>query len=483
MENSTRVVVIGAGISGLTAAWWLHNAGLDVTVLEKDSSVGGTMRTVRDGGWLIETGPNSALETTPLFNQLFAELGITGDRVYADASSDKRYILRDGKLHVLPLSPGAFITSPLWSVGGKLRLLKELFIGRATKEETIAEFVERRLGREFLDYAINPFVAGVYAGNPEQLSVRAAFPKLYALEEEYGGLIKGMIKGRKERKQRSETSKDRARMFSFKEGMQALPSAIGRRLGERLKLSCEVKSIIKTTLNGNDARKGFLVTYLANGETKQLNADVVIVGVPAYAASELLKTMDVSLAQTLQDIYYPPVAEVFLGFREDQFTASLDGFGYLIPAKEKRKILGTIWSSSIFSNRAPHGHVALTTFVGGARQPELVNNEDNDLISLVVEEIQSIMGLRGGPVYSKVIRWSKAIPQYNIGYDAVTSAIDRFETSMPGLYLCGNYRGGIAVGDCVMSGKKTADRILGSYQTKNKSDTETIRTTSINNVS
>ena len=183
---SRKVVVVGAGISGLTAAWWLHKAGVDVIVLEKNPFVGGTMRTIHEDGWLIETGPNSALETTPLFNEMFDGLGILNERLYADERSNKRYILRDGKLHALPMSPQAFLASSLWSIGGKLRLLKEPFVDRAEKEETIAEFVERRLGREFLDYAINPFVAGVYAGNPEELSVRAAFRKLYALEEKYG---------------------------------------------------------------------------------------------------------------------------------------------------------------------------------------------------------------------------------------------------------------------------------------------------------
>ncbi|MEO8168378.1 MAG: protoporphyrinogen oxidase, partial [bacterium] len=223
---SGKIVIIGGGISGLTAAWWLHKMGADVTVLEKDQTVGGTIRSVREDGWLVETGPNSALETTPLFNEMFEGLGIAGQRLYADDRSNKRYILRGGRLHPLPMSPGSFLSSSLWTLAGKLRLLKEPFVGRSVKDETIAEFVERRLGKEFLDYAINPFVAGVYAGNPEHLSVRAAFPKLYALEQKYGGLVKGMVKGRRERKQRSEKAKDRAKMFSFKNGMATFPQAI-----------------------------------------------------------------------------------------------------------------------------------------------------------------------------------------------------------------------------------------------------------------
>src|ERR1041385_860379 len=242
--SSKTIAVIGAGISGLCAAYWLNQKGMNVIVLERDSSAGGTMKTIRENGWLVETGPNSTLETTPLLSQLFDELGITDQRIYANEASNRRYILRNGKLHPLPMSTGAFLRSKLWSLPGKLRLMKEPFIGKVNKEESIAEFVERRLGREFLDYAINPFVAGVYAGSPEQLSVQAAFPKLYALEEKYGGLIRGMIRSRKERKARKEVAKDRAKMFSFIEGMQTFPNAIAARLGDSVELNCTVERIV-----------------------------------------------------------------------------------------------------------------------------------------------------------------------------------------------------------------------------------------------
>ncbi|MBI3765618.1 MAG: protoporphyrinogen oxidase, partial [Ignavibacteriales bacterium] len=218
MEFNTPIVIVGAGISGLCVAHWLKQRGFRVIVMEKDSEVGGTMKTLRDNEWLIETGPNSALETTPLFNQLLDELGITNQRLYANEASATRYVVRDGRLLPLPTSPIAFLTSTIWTLNGKLRLLKEPFIGRAPFEESVADFVRRRLGKEFLDYAINPFVAGVYAGDPEKLSIQSAFPKLYSLESTYGGLMKGAIKSRRERKQRKEFSKDRAKLFSFVDG-------------------------------------------------------------------------------------------------------------------------------------------------------------------------------------------------------------------------------------------------------------------------
>jgi protoporphyrinogen/coproporphyrinogen III oxidase len=456
MSTEQHVVVVGAGISGLTTAFWLRQSGIAVTVLEQDVVPGGTMRTRHEEGWLIETGPNSALETTPVFGEMFGLLGIAGERQYASESSNNRYILRNGVLHSLPMSPLAFLKSRLWTTPAKFRLLAEPFIGRGTREETIAEFVERRLGREFLDYAINPFVAGVFAGSPEHLSVRAAFPKLYALEEKYGGLINGMIKGARERKQRTEVAKDRAKMFAFKNGMQTFPDAIVRSLELAVQCGCAVGRIART--HGGTFRVGCTLS----GKTIDLEADAVVLSTPAYAAAPILHPLAPKLANMLSSIYYPPVAEVFLGFREEQCPRPLDGFGYLIPAKEQRKILGTIWSSAIFPDRAPAGHIALTSFVGGSRQPELLELDDAGLLSVVTAELGSLMGMRGEPVFTRIIRWDRAIPQYNLGYHHVVEAIEDLEREVPGLYLCSNFRGGIAVGDCVKNGKATAGRIAAA---------------------
>ena len=465
------VVVIGAGISGLSVAWWLQRAGVNVTVLEKGARPGGTMHTVIDGDWLIEGGPNSALETTPLFQQLFAELDILDQLRYANGAADKRYILRKGRLHPLPMSPGPFLSSALWTPRGKLRLLKEPFIGRAMKEESVAEFVERRLGREFLDYAINPFVAGVYAGNPEALSVRWAFPKLYALEEAYGGLIRGMIRGRKERSERAEKSKDRAKMFSFVEGMYTLPETIARKLGRSMQYNCDVTSIEGQAFrNGNGP--AFTVNYTIGGDSQSRTCGAVVLSIPAYSASNVIKSLSPELSSLLGGIYYPPVVEVFLGYRMEQIGIPLDGFGYLIPAVEKRKILGTIWSSSLFEERAPGDHVALTTFLGGARQPELAALDDHGVLTLVQSELGSIMNVAGPPVYSQINRWDKAIPQYNIGYSSILRSLDQCEKNNPGLFFCSNYRGGISVGDCIVSADRTARDIVSHLKSSKHQSTK-----------
>jgi oxygen-dependent protoporphyrinogen oxidase len=390
---------------------------------------------------------------------MFGILGITGDRLYANDASNNRYILRNGRLHTLPMSPSAFLKSRLWTVPGKLRLLKEPFVGRADREETIAEFVERRLGREFLDYAINPFVAGVYAGNPEQLSVRSAFPKLYALEEKYGGLILGMIGGARERKKRAEVARDRARMFSFARGMQQFPDAIAERLGMAVQCNCTVTGI---GVQPSEGGKGlsFTVDYTLGGRISRLEASDVVLAVPAHVAADLLQPHAQDLARALRGMYYPPVAEVYLGYRNGQCGRALDGFGFLIPAIEKRSILGTIWSSALFPGRAPEGHLALTTFVGGSRQPELLVRTEADIVAMVRAELASLMAVQGEPAYTRVIRWERAIPQYNLGHGKIMTMVDGLEASHPGLVVCANYRGGIAVGDCVKNGKAVAERIL-----------------------
>ncbi len=450
------VVVIGAGISGLCLAYWLRKKNISVTVLEAGAEAGGTMKSSRSGEWLIETGPNSALDTTPLFGELFRELGLETDVLYASDVSTNRYIVRNGILHPLPTGAGAFLASPLWSWRGKLRLLGEPFIGRAAREESIAEFVERRLGREFLDYAINPFVAGVYAGNPSDLSVQEAFPKLYALEAKYGGILKGALLSARERRARKETAKNTARMLSFRDGMQTLPRSLAASLGSALRLGAGVEQVIPMRAG---RRPVYTVTTKENGARSQREAGVVVYATPAAASARIVRPIDPAMAETLDSVYYPPVAEVFVGIPAGQIRKPLDGFGFLVPELENRKILGCIWSSSLFPGRAPAGHAALTSFVGGSRQPELAGRSDAELAELVLGELRDLLGLEGKPSIVSVIRWEKAIPQYRLGYRSVLRAMDRFEQNFQGSFFCSNARGGIAVGDCLMSAYAVAGRI------------------------
>jgi len=459
--TKTDVIVIGEGITGLCVAYWLKKRGINVTILAKDSEAGGTMKSVRDHGFLYETGANTGLETTPLIKELVSDLKLESEFVYAHPGGKNRYILRDGMLHSLPLGPGSFLSTKLFSPAAKIRVMKEPFIGRATKEESVAEFVARRLGRDFLDFAIDPFVAGVFAGKPEQLSVRSAFPKLYALEEKYGGLVKGMIKGARERKQRAEKAKDRAETFSFVSGMQMLPRAIALSLGKSIILNAKATNIRNLTIARNepsnepDARR-YLIEYLHNDQEAEMEADSVVFAIPAYDASPIVKSLSVDAARVLSSMYYSPIVSIFLGVNRENIGHRLDGFGFLIPSKEKRKILGCLWNSCLFAHRAPAGMAALNAFIGGARQPELTNLSDERIIQITLDELKSIMQLSGNPVYLHLTRWQKSIPQYEIGHQLKIDALAKFEESVPGIVLAGNFRGGISVGDCIQNAHEIA---------------------------
>ncbi len=449
---AAEVVILGAGISGLTVGFFLKKAGFTPLILEADGDVGGTIRSCFIDGFLVESGPNSALETTPLFGQLFDETGIREDVVYAASAGARRYVLRGGRLHPLPLDPLAFVRSRLWSIRGKLRVLAEPFQPPGRGEESVAQFVRRRLGQEFLDYAINPFVAGVYAGDPEQLSIRFAFPKVFALEQKYGGLIIGALRSRKERARRNETARVSAAMFSFRRGMATFPRALAAALGERIRLNAPARKV--STSAGK-----FLVTAEIEGKPETFPADILVVSTPAYRAAELIESLSEPLAQQLARIPYPPVAEVVFGYRQECIGIPLDGFGFLVPEKEKRRILGTMWNSALFPDRAPSGYVALTTFVGGARAPHLVGLSDRELVAAVAAELADIMKIDGGPEFVHITRWERAIPQYTLEYGHILQALETVERSYPGLYFVANYRGGIAVGDCLSSAFRAAEQI------------------------
>ncbi len=449
-----KIVVLGAGISGLTISYLLSKKGFDVTVLEKKDDAGGSIETFFEDGFLFDRGPNSGLETHPLIKQMADELGLTDEMVYAGREAVKRYILRDNKLHPLPMNPFSLYKTKLFSSKAKLRLLCEPLIGKSQEGyyQSVGQFVQRRLGKEFLDYAIDPFVAGVYAGNPEELSVKSAFPKLYELEEKYGGLIIGTIKSIKERKNRAEKSKQSARMFSFKSGMQIFPKTIAAHLGEKVLFAAEVTSIENT-------EPGYRIKYIHNNDRNSIDCDIVISALPAYAAADLVKDLDIKTAEHLLNIFYPPVLVLYLGYEKSAVGRALDGFGFLIPSKEKKSFLGAIWSSVIFPNRCPDDKTAFTLFIGGSRNPAISASDRNDTINKTLKEFGEIMKINGEPVFQSSKFWSKAIPQYNIGYIEHEKAFEEFEKNFPGIFLAGNYRGGISLGDCIKTSNDLVNKI------------------------
>jgi len=452
------VIVVGGGISGLVCAWELQKSGRKVLLLEAAGRAGGTIGTVRDQGCLFESGPNSTLDTTPLIGRLLAELGIAGERIEAAPAARNRYILRDGRLIPLPLSPAAFLATPLFSTRAKLRLLREPFLGRSDEsiEESVADFVRRRIGTEFLDYAINPFVAGVYAGDPEQLSVKAAFPKLHQLEQAHGSLILGQLLGARERARSAETSKQSAAMFAFREGMQTLTDAIARRL-DHVELDTEVVGV-------EPGAAGHLVRTGGAAGPREYSSRAVLLSLPAYAAANLSARFAPGASAALAAIPYPPVAVAVSAYRSNPAAHALDGFGFLVPQCERRQILGTIFSSTLFGNRVRDGLDLLTTFVGGMRQPALAQLEEAEIAGLVQAEHAGILGAAPRAEFVRVKRWPRAIPQYTLGHLARIAEIEAAERDVPGLYFCANYRGGVSIGDCIRAADATAARAASFLQ-------------------
>lgn len=449
-----EIVIIGAGITGLSTAYWLKKDGFKVKILEASNQVGGNIKTEKHQNFVFDTGPNSGLETTPLIKQIVDELNLQDEFVYANKESNKRYILRDNVLHPLPMNPKDFITTRLFSTSGKFRVLLEPFIGKSKDGyyQSVAEFVRRRLGQEFLDYAINPFVSGVFAGDPENLSVKSAFPKLYRLEEVYGGLFKGMIKGAKERKQRAEKSKQSAAMFSFRNGMSVLTNRLGEFLKDEILLNHKLTKVQKV-----DDR--ILINAVEDGNEKVFETKSVLFTIPAYSTAEILRELDGYLHNHLITIYYPPVLVLNVIYRKNKIGQPLDGFGFLIPEKEKKSFLGAIWNDSIFPNRGDQDFASFTIFVGGARQAKIFENDLNELINQVLSEFEQIMKITIKPESIKYKFWEKAIPQYSLGYIEKENAINQFEKNNKGIFLGGNYRGGISVGDCIKNSKIHFERL------------------------
>ncbi len=448
------VLIVGAGISGLSAACFLKKKGYTVMLLDKANRTGGNIRTEKKDGFIIEYGPNSILDTTPAIHRLINMLGLDNQVIYADKTANRRYILREGALHALPTSPVSFFKSKLFSGKAKLRLMREPFIPSymGNKDESLADFVIRRLGKEFLDYAINPFVAGVYAGAPEHLSVVYGFPKLKQLELKYGGLIRGAVRGARERRKSKEISKNQARMLSFTDGLAMLTGAVQNYLQDDVRLSANITEI-------RADERGASICYYLGKQKYNLSAKQILLTVPAQAYETLPLDMGEEFLNSLRSIYYPPVSMVFLGYDRVDKDVPQDGFGFLVPAKEKRKILGTLWSSSIFSGRSVANGMALTTFVGGRRQPDLTSLTSEELVDLVRRELSEIMGIRNEPTLSFVKKWPMAIPQYVPGYGKTLSIIDQFERENPHIVIGGNFRAGISVADCIKNSFQISEKM------------------------
>jgi protoporphyrinogen/coproporphyrinogen III oxidase len=452
-RKSTHVAIVGAGITGLTAALRLHGLGCRVTVLERGPQAGGCIRTTAEAGWLFEAGPNS-LQYSAEIKQLVRELALGPEVVPAAPLAKHRFVVRGGRFVPVPSSPPSLIFSPLFGTRTKASLLTELFTRPRirTSDISLAELVRSHFTQEMVDYAVNPLIAGIYAGDPEKLSVRHAFPSLWQAERSHGSLIRGMMAASKARKAAGESGA--GPIVSFRRGLQALTDGIVARLPTG---SLHLGAAVETLLPGRPHR----LVWRQDGQTVSGEFDAVILACPAGALAQLtVGNLGERPLASLENIPHPPVSSLFLGYRREQVAHPLDGFGGLVPAIERRDVLGILFSSTLFPGRAPDGHVALTIFVGGMRQPDLARLEPAELLPRIGRDLKDLVGAEGAPVFMRHTYWPRAIPQYVPGFERWQEQIVALENRHDRLFIGGNARDGISVPDCVKSGQRLAGRVL-----------------------
>lgn len=451
-----KINIIGAGISGLATAQAIlaRKPDADVTVFESDQRIGGKVWTETSAeGYLCEGGVNGFLDKIPRTLELCEEAGVSPLR--ANSAAAKRYVYSRGELHKLPEKPPEFLKSRLLNVPGRLRVIYEV-IARGTDidDETLQQFATRRLGKEAFDRLIDPMASGVFAGDASRLSLKSCFPRINEIETEYGSLIRGLIKLQK--KARREGAKKTpgpgpgGTLTSFENGMSALTDSLAAQLGPRVRVATAVTDI--------DRKGRRYLLKLENGAVEE--SDVVVLAAPAHVQTGLLQTLDAELAGLLNEIPYPPLSVVCFGYQKQRVGQVLDGFGFLVPSKEQRSVLGTIVDSNVFAGRAPEDSILLRSMIGGARSPDHALLPDEQLISKLMAELQDILNIRVEPDFIRIFRHKRAIPQYNVGHAARLDAVDQRLEQHPGLVLTGNAFRGVSLNDCVVNAVKTAEKII-----------------------
>jgi oxygen-dependent protoporphyrinogen oxidase len=433
-------LIVGGGISGLVCAHALRKASVNALLLEASSRPGGVIHSERRAGYLCELGPQSFSGTEPL-SALCQELGIEAELVQAPPRAP-RYVFVNGALRPVPLGPPALFLSSLLSAVTKRAITRDLF-GKSQppeQDESVASFVRRKFSAELLDKLAGPFISGIYAGDPERLSVRSAFPQLYEAEKSTGSVIRGVKRAARANKGR----RQRSTLFSFREGNETLVRALATRLGEALRLGAEVVEVKRSP-----AATRFELKIHASSRPETITTDHLLLATPTDVAGKLLRGVNPAFDSQLSLIEYAPVAIVSLGYRQSDVGRSLTGFGFLVPRSASLRVLGTVWNSSLFPNRAPDGHVLLTSFVGGATDPQAADLSPANLVSLVHGEIAPLLAIRQAPIFCNVTIYPRALPQYNLGHSERLAAVDQLRRESPNLWLTGNYLRGPSIGVCV----------------------------------
>jgi oxygen-dependent protoporphyrinogen oxidase len=453
----TVIAVIGGGISGLTLAHRLRSRGKDAVVLEAGPRLGGNVQSRERDGFLTEIGPNGFLDKEPATRELAASLGVEQLIRPADPSAKRRYLYAGGKLRAVPGSPPAFLKSDILPFGARMRVIAELFTSRGPQgvDESLGAFGRRHLGETATKVLLDSVQTGIYAGDLEALSVGATFPQLTKLEREHRSLILGAIRAQSAQRKALAAGGGAAKLSgalsSFEGGLQTLVNGLARALGPAARSGARVEGLIPSA-------GGWRVSVLEHGRQAELPATQVVLATPAHVAAGLVRPLDEKLAALLEGITYAPIAVVHLGYAPGS-TPPPDGFGFLVPSLEKRRLLGAIHASTVFPFRAPEGRVLYTCMVGGARRPDLVSLDEEALIQLAREELRDLVGVVASPSFTEVIRWPRGIPQYNVGHQERVSAIDAALGRLPGLHLTGNAYKGVGLNDCIRNAFTLGDAL------------------------
>ncbi len=447
--NTPNIAIIGGGLSALATGFYLKQRfddELKLTIFEKDSRPGGTVGVFRESGYIVDWGPNGFLDREPIVLELVDQIGLTEKLLKSNEKAEKRFIYRNGKLREIAMNPLKFMTSSLLSPLGRLRLVMEPFIKakNSDEDETIFDFAARRIGKEAATYMIDPMCSGIFGGDARKLSLAACFPKMVEFETKYGGLIKAMMKLKKTKKNVSAGGPS-GKLTSFTGGLYTLIEKFQQILGDSIRTSNEIESITRCD-NGK---------FILEPDASNTQYDVLIPACPSYVIGDLLKDVQPKAAQLLAEIDYCGIAVVCQGYDRCNVPDSVDGFGFLVPRNQNRKILGSIWTSMIFPDQAPADKVLLRTMVDIPKGQKL---PDEQYGQIVHEELSDIMGLSGQPQYQKIICWEKAIPQYHLNHLGRINNIENLLNPL-NIRLVGNAYSGVGINDVVKRAQKIAGLI------------------------
>lgn len=453
-----KIAILGAGISGLSVAYYLKRKGFTVNVYEKSGRAGGLIDTEKKNDYLLDKGIISGIETTSLIPELVEELGLQDSFLYAGEKANLKQAYTGGKIHDLSMNPNNLLKFPLFTYKTKLRFFFEPFLPATSNGEelSVAEFIRRRLGKEFLDYVMEPFSAEVYAGDPAKLNIKAAYPKLYKLEQDYGSIIKGFKKAPFEQKKRDELEGS-GRLFSFKHGMSQLTEALASNLNLRINYLHDILKI---------SQKGDQYELLVNkkGDTRVELHDFVISTLPAGVFSDTIIDIDKTLAETLGKVEYAPLTQVYVSYLKQDLEISTRGYTVLIPAIENREVLNITHVSGLFEGRCPEDRHLFSVMMGGNRNGDLTAIDPKEINKKAITTLAEIFRAKDKPVFVTSKSWKKGVPQYGREYFQLMDKIKKFEEDNPGIFVSGNFSGGVSIGDSILNAYKTSERVIRFIQ-------------------